>query len=49
MIRELVTDMPRVSVESYDCLTVKFAAKKRPGACCAACAASGVEYEFHWR
>ena len=28
MISELVADMPRVSVESYDCLTVKFAAKK---------------------
>ena len=29
MIRELVADMPRVSVESYDCLTVKFAARKK--------------------
>jgi len=28
MIRELVTDMPRVSVEAYDCLTVKFARQK---------------------
>lgn len=27
MIRELVKDMPRVSVESYDCLTVKYAAQ----------------------
>ncbi|MHC4721787.1 MAG: pantetheine-phosphate adenylyltransferase [Planctomycetota bacterium] len=27
MIRELVTDMPRVSVQSYTCLTVKFAAQ----------------------
>ena len=27
MIRELVKDMPRVSVESYDSLTVEFAAK----------------------
>ncbi len=27
MIRELVKDMPCVSVESYDCLTVKFAAR----------------------
>ena len=27
MIRELVTDMPRVTVESYNCLTVKFAAE----------------------
>lgn len=25
MIRELIGDMPRVSVECYDCLTVKFA------------------------
>ena len=25
MIKELLVDMPRVSVESYDCLTVKFA------------------------
>ena len=29
MIRELVKDMPRVSVESYDCLTVEFAAKMK--------------------
>ncbi len=28
MIAELVTDMPRVSVESFDGLTVKYAAKK---------------------
>ncbi len=27
MIRELVADIPRVSVASYDCLTVKFAAQ----------------------
>ena len=27
MIRELVKDMPRVSVESYACLTVEYAAK----------------------
>jgi pantetheine-phosphate adenylyltransferase len=27
MIRELVADMPRVTVESYNCLTVKFAAE----------------------
>jgi pantetheine-phosphate adenylyltransferase len=27
MIKELVADMPRVSVQSYDCLTVKFAAQ----------------------
>lgn len=31
MIRSLVVDMPRVSVESYDCLTVKFAAQKQAG------------------
>jgi pantetheine-phosphate adenylyltransferase len=29
MIKELVKDMPRVTVESYDCLTVKFAAEKK--------------------
>ena len=29
MIRELVADMPCVKVESYDCLTVKFAAEKK--------------------
>jgi len=29
MIKRLVADMPRVSVESYDCLTVKFAARKK--------------------
>jgi pantetheine-phosphate adenylyltransferase len=29
MIKQLVADMPRVSVESYDCLTVKFAARKK--------------------
>jgi pantetheine-phosphate adenylyltransferase len=29
MIRELVADMPRVSVESYTCLTVEFAAQKK--------------------
>ena len=28
MIKELVADMPRVSVESYNCLTVEFAAQK---------------------
>ena len=27
MISELVADMPKVSVQSYDCLTVEFAAK----------------------
>ena len=29
MIRELVADMPRVTVESYNCLTVEFAAAKK--------------------
>ncbi len=29
MIRELVTDLPRVTVESYDCLTVEFAKQKK--------------------
>ncbi len=29
MIAELVADMPRVSVESFDCLTVEFAASKK--------------------
>ncbi len=29
MIKQLVADMPSVSVESYTCLTVKFAAQKK--------------------
>ena len=29
MIRELVVDLPRTTVESYDCLTVKFAKQKK--------------------
>lgn len=29
MIRELVSDLPRVTVESYDCLTVEFARQKK--------------------
>jgi pantetheine-phosphate adenylyltransferase len=29
MIRQLVVDMPRVSVERFDCLTVEFAARKK--------------------
>src|SRR5690606_34420692 len=29
MIRKLVRDMPRVTVESYDCLTVEFARRKK--------------------
>ena len=36
MISQLVADMPRVSVQSYTCLTVKFAAQKRPTSCCGA-------------
>ena len=28
MVQDLVKDMPRVTVESYDCLTVKFAEEK---------------------
>ena len=29
MIRELVSDMPRITVKSYDCLTVKFAKQEK--------------------
>ncbi len=29
MISELVADMPQISVESYECLTVEFAAQKK--------------------
>ena len=29
MIRELVAELPRVTVESYDCLTVEFAKQKK--------------------
>ena len=29
MIRKLVADMPCISVESYDCLTVEYAARKK--------------------
>jgi pantetheine-phosphate adenylyltransferase len=29
MIQELVVDLPRVTVESYDCLTVEFAKQKK--------------------
>ena len=29
MIRELVSDMPRVTVQSYDCLTVEFARRQK--------------------
>ncbi|NLW84293.1 MAG: pantetheine-phosphate adenylyltransferase [Phycisphaerae bacterium] len=47
MIRELVADMPRVSVESYDCLTVKFAAEKQAGAMLRGLRnLTDVEYEF---
>ncbi len=31
MIRDLVADQPRITVESYDCLTVEFAARKKAG------------------
>lgn len=29
MIRQLVADLPRITVESYDCLTVEFAKQKK--------------------
>ncbi len=47
MIRELVADMPRVSVESYDCLTVKFAEQKKAGVMLRGLRnLTDVEYEF---
>jgi pantetheine-phosphate adenylyltransferase len=47
MIRELVAGMPRVSVESYDCLTVKFAAEKKAGVMLRGLRnLTDVEYEF---
>ena len=47
MIRDLVADMPRVSVESYDCLTVKFAAQKNAGVMLRGLRnLTDVEYEF---
>ena len=47
MIRELVADIPRVTVESYDCLTVKFAAQKKAGAMLRGLRnLTDVEYEF---
>lgn len=47
MIRELTADMPRVSVESYDCLTVKFAAQMKADVMLRGLRnLSDVEYEF---
>ncbi|HDS85483.1 MAG TPA: pantetheine-phosphate adenylyltransferase [Phycisphaerales bacterium] len=47
MIRELVADMPRVSVESYDCLTVEFAARKHANVMLRGLRnLTDVEYEF---
>ncbi len=47
MIRELTSDMPRVSVESYDCLTVKFAAQMKADVMLRGLRnLSDVEYEF---
>lgn len=47
MIRKLVSDMPRVTVESYDCLTVKFAAQKKAGVMLRGLRnLTDVEYEF---
>ena len=47
MIRELITDMPRVTVENYDCLTVEFAARKKADVMLRGLRnLSDVEYEF---
>lgn len=47
MIRELITDMPRVTVESYDCLTVTFAAQKQASVMLRGLRnLTDVEYEF---
>ncbi len=47
MIRELVADMPRVTVESYDCLTVEFARQKKAQVMLRGLRnLSDVEYEF---
>ena len=47
MIRELTADMQRVTVESYDCLTVKFAAQKKADVMLRGLRnLSDVEYEF---
>lgn len=47
MIRELTNDMPRVTVESYDCLTVEFAARKKADVMLRGLRnLSDVEYEF---
>ena len=47
MIRELTADMPRVTVQSYDCLTVKFAAEIKADVMLRGLRnLSDVEYEF---
>ena len=47
MIRELTADMPRITVESYDCLTVEFAAQKKADVMLRGLRnLSDVEYEF---
>lgn len=47
MIRELTSDMPRVAVESYDCLTVEFAARMKADVMLRGLRnLSDVEYEF---
>ena len=47
MIRELVANMPQVSVESYSCLTVKFAAQKKASVMLRGLRnLSDVQYEF---
>ncbi|MBL7216035.1 MAG: pantetheine-phosphate adenylyltransferase [Phycisphaerae bacterium] len=47
MIRELTADMPRVTVESYDCLTVEFAAQMKADVMLRGLRnLSDVEYEF---
>jgi pantetheine-phosphate adenylyltransferase len=47
MIRELTSDLPRISVESYDCLTVEFAARIKADVMLRGLRnLSDVEYEF---
>jgi pantetheine-phosphate adenylyltransferase len=47
MIRELTSDMPRTTVESYDCLTVEFAARMKADVMLRGLRnLSDVEYEF---
>lgn len=47
MIRQLTSDMPRVTVESYDCLTVEFAARIKADVMLRGLRnLSDVEYEF---